>query len=59
MTGCKYQFCVGCLYRTDVGNVISCPSDFNPFDEEKCPRNDKFRLLESRKRPMTKHYARR
>jgi len=50
MTGSLYHFCNGCEFRKDTGKNISCPSDFNPYDDGKCQRNSKFIALEKRKR---------
>lgn len=54
MTGSVYQFCVGCAHRKDTLKSISCPADFNPYDDEKCPEHVKFMGLENRKRSTDK-----
>jgi len=50
MSGSLYKFCDGCEHRKDTKTDIFCPSDFNPYDKEKCPRNARFEALEERKR---------
>jgi hypothetical protein len=48
MAGCLYQFCTGCEHRTDKGKEIACPAGFNPYDNEKCPRHEKYISLHVR-----------
>jgi len=50
MAGSKYHFCDGCPYRTNTETATSCPADFNPYDDVKCQRHDKFVEMEERAR---------
>lgn len=54
MTCFKYQFCESCDSKTEAKDGgHDCPSSGNPYDE-KCPRHDKFVVMEDRKRPLDK-----
>lgn len=50
-----YSFCNGCQSKVyeynESGKLIkfTCPALFNPFDDEKCVKHDRFIELESRK----------
>jgi len=48
----KYQFCKGCEHKINGVIGISnpdCPALFNPYDDEKCPKNGRFVMLEKSK----------
>lgn len=45
MAGVTYQFCVGCEYRRDTETTVSCPADFNPYNENECPRHKQYMAL--------------
>ena len=40
MAGVLYQWCVGCPHRNDTPKTVSCPADFNPYDDEKCVKEN-------------------
>ena len=51
--GCEmgaYQFCVGCPHMKEDDNAISCPSQFDPYDDEKCPRHAQYMSMREMER---------
>lgn len=50
VAGSLYQFCVGCKLRKDTKKTIFCPANFNPYNDELCPRNKLFLAMQKKAR---------